>query len=525
MTTNSPVLPTVPSEQDHSHCFIDPSGDALIRRDLHGPDHLEALARQLAKASGTAHAGTRGRHLLRDEVRTGRELKAAHRLIQAAFRRGESNGPESEWLLDNFHIIEDSLREVREDLPRGYYQQLPKLSEGPLAGYPRVFALSLSLIAHTDSGLDEDHIFRFVQAYQSVTPLTTGELWAVPIMLRVGLLENLRRLSRHILQSWHERQRAAQLVQNANRYLEQHNIAHPQSLEEKVWEELCASFQATLHDPFVVHLMELLRDHAVLGKIGLDWLERQLSGQATDADQVFRRESQRLAVNQVCVGNCVTSLRLLSALDWNLFFEKVSPVEKVLRDDPAGVYPRQDFATRDRYRRTIEKLGRGSKVLEQEIAKRSVEMARRAVTPDTPHETGTTGATDTSRSHVGYFLLGKGQAELATAISYRPRLRDRLLDTVLRHPFWFYLGPVSFILLVLLGRPSWRRGPVFSRHSGSDPARVRRAVARQRSGHRSGQLFRDRVATAARATQTGLQKRHPRRLCYLCGHADHVDPC
>ena len=457
MTTSSPVLPTVPSEQDHSHCFIDPSGDALIRRDLQGPDHLEALARQLAEMSGTARAGQRGRHLLRDVVRTGRELKAAHRLIQEAFRRGESTGPETEWLLDNFHIIEDSLREVREDLPRGYYQQLPKLPAGLLAGYPRVYALSLSLIAHTDSGLDEDHIFRFLQAYQSVTPLTTGELWAVPIMLRLGLLENLRRLSRHILHSWQERQQAAQLVQKANRHVEPHNGSPARPIEERVRGELCSSLENTLHDPFVVHLMELLRDHAALGKVGLDWLERQLCNQATDADQVFRRESQRLAVNQVCVGNCVTSLRLLSALDWNLFFEKVSPVEKVLREDPAGVYPRQDFATRDRYRRTIEKLGRGSRVLEQDIAKRpAVENWLNEV-----HRQPRPGAHSLPRERLllptprGAMLVtfwwARDRRNLPRLrLSYRPRLRDRVFETVLRHPFRVYFGSFSFLFLLAL---------------------------------------------------------------------------
>src|SRR5205085_10882340 len=131
-------------------------GEELIRRDLHGPDHLEALARQLAEASVLAPQEQRGQPLLRHFMRTGRKLKQAHQQIRAVCRRQETIGPETEWLLDNFHIIEESLREVRQALPQGYYTKLPKLAVGPLAGYPRVYALTLSLIAHTDSGLDED---------------------------------------------------------------------------------------------------------------------------------------------------------------------------------------------------------------------------------------------------------------------------------------------------------------------------------------------------------------------------------
>ena len=119
--------------------------------------------------------------------------------------------------IDNFHIIEDSLREVRRDLPPGYDEQLPKLSVQPLGGYPRVYALALALVAHTDSELDETRIARFVRAFQEAAPLTIGELWALPTMLRLVLLENLRRLSEKMIWRWEERRRAERWVKSADR--------------------------------------------------------------------------------------------------------------------------------------------------------------------------------------------------------------------------------------------------------------------------------------------------------------------
>ncbi len=391
------------------------------------------------------------------------QLKDAQRRIRAAFRGQENIGPETEWLLDNFHIVEESLREVRQDLPQGFYAKLPKLAAGPLAGYPRVFALSLSLVAHTDSALDEGLLLGFIQAYQGVTPLTIGELWAIPIMLRLALLENLRRLAQHIFQVGHERRLASQLLERVEGFARQRDQSDPNPLAlEKAWQHFFRARPLAGSDSFLVHLLQLLRDHAVLGKSGIDWLQEHLRQHGTDMDQVLRRESHRQAVNQVCVGNCMTSLRVLSALDWNVFFEKVSLVDGVLREDPAGIYARQDFATRDRYRRVIEKLARGSNVQELDIARRAVKMAHREgeapgkATPLPSLPLGSAGALPAHRDpiraqsrtedHVGYYLLGQGRSELTAAIAYRPKWKDRLLDTVRRHPRGVYFGGIGAFL-------------------------------------------------------------------------------
>src|ERR1041385_8892544 len=110
-------------------------------------------------------------------------------------REGRPISPAAEWLVDNYHIVEEQLREIREDLPRSYYHELPKLADGELQGYPRIYSVALELIAHTDSHLDTNTLQRFIRAYQTVAPLSIGELWAVAITLRLALVENLRRLA------------------------------------------------------------------------------------------------------------------------------------------------------------------------------------------------------------------------------------------------------------------------------------------------------------------------------------------
>src|SRR5207237_3249711 len=162
--------------------------------ELFGLDQLAEQARELSAACRNSQPGP-GRPLPRRFADNGRYLRDAHRRIAKAYRRQESIGTDAEWLLDNFHVVAEVLREVQVDLPGTYYAELPKLSEGPSKGLPRVYVLALALIAHTDSSLEEHNVTGYVQAFQSVTPLSIGELWAVPIMLRLGLIENLRRLS------------------------------------------------------------------------------------------------------------------------------------------------------------------------------------------------------------------------------------------------------------------------------------------------------------------------------------------
>jgi cyclic beta-1,2-glucan synthetase len=392
-----------------------------LQGDLYGLANLEVHARRLAEACRTTGTG-RGDHLLRRFVRNGAELTQAYRHIAASAARGEPISPDAEWLLDNFHIIEETLREVRHDLPRGYSNQLPKLMAGPLTGLPRVYLLAMELIAHTDSSLDENRITRFVQAWQPVAPLTIGEVWAVPTMLRLGLIENLCALARQMVQTWDARRKGEAWAQR----LQAESLPEP----------------ATLHthpdwtDPCVVRLAQALRDRGPEGCPVVEWLERLLEHRGVCAEEVLWREHRRQATSQVSVGNCVTSLRLLSNLDWTVFFERISVVEAVLRRDPAAIYARQDFATRDRLRRLVERLGRGSTLDEVAVARRALALAERGG--------------PSPRDHVGYYLDGPGRPELEAEVEYRPRLGHCLLRGILRHPGAVYSLSLATVGLVLL---------------------------------------------------------------------------
>ncbi len=227
--------------------------------------------------------------------------------------------------------------------------------------------------------------------------MTIGELWAVPTMLRLGLIENLRRLAEQMLAGWGERAKAelwvAPLREAAARASAESGHALP-----------ALTPLPRISDALVVRALQVVRDAGP--PAAFEFLKADLSGRGINVAEVVRRENQRQAVNQVSVGNCVTSLRLLAALDWATFFERTNLVDPVLRQDPAGAFASQDFATRDRYRQAVEKLGKHGRFTEVEVVRRALELAR--------HATAEPG------NHVGYYLIGHGADALKAEVALSP---------------------------------------------------------------------------------------------------------
>ena len=190
--------------QDTSLCFTDflhilrrstdRLNDHIVQEEVFSVERLELYASYLAREF-TLGETTGVRYLLAGLKKNGRQLLSAYLQLTQVFRAKEAVSPAAEWFVDNFHIVEDQIREIKQDLPKNYYDELPKLSSGELKGYPRVYGIALAVIAHTDSRLDVETLTRFIRSYQQSAPLTIGELWATTITLRIALVERLTPLA------------------------------------------------------------------------------------------------------------------------------------------------------------------------------------------------------------------------------------------------------------------------------------------------------------------------------------------
>jgi cyclic beta-1,2-glucan synthetase len=394
--------------------FAAPAEDP-IRAELFGIERLEQHAASLATAQSVTKRPKAGRQLAKRLQENGRVLLEAYRTTAAAVREERAITPAAEWLVDNFHIVEEQIREIRADLPRGYYRQLPKLAAGPLEGYPRVYGIAWAFVAHTDSRFDPLMLAKFVQAYQHVQPLTIGELWALAITLRIVLVENLRRGAEIIMRSRAARQRADLIADR---------LLGVGGHEAESTDTVLKGFDQTpLPRAFAVELVQRLRDQDPKVMPALLWLDQRLLAQGTSADEIVRAEHQAQGAMNVTVRNVITSMRFMSAADWAEFFENVSQVDAVLRAN--SNFAAMDFPTRDRYRHAIEELARGSGHTEIEVAQMSVAAAQRAAPAD-PHRDEVTVRRE---QDPGYYLISRGRRQIEREIGFRAPLSERLVRT------------------------------------------------------------------------------------------------
>ncbi len=410
---------------------IDPSPPPLF-----SPEQLESHALALAAQQTLAADPRRARPLLPRLDEGAARLEEAYQYLSIIARSDPQPVASEDWLRDNYHVVQDQVREVRQDLPRQFYLELPKLAQGPHEGYPRVYVIARELIAHTAGRFDIETLVDFVTAYQRVAPLSIGETWAIPIMLRLGLVEELRRLVDGVVAARRSREQARKW----ETALTAGGSSRGRDLDRLLQAEVEAS--GRLSAAFVVELLQWLRDQPASAGPAWQALQRALGAQNDSPEELLRLEHQREATDQLTIGNVITSMRLLSAIEWPVFFDRVSMVEQILKNDPAGAYATMDFPTRDRYRHSVEQLARGStaKASELVVAEQAVALSRTAQERDPAND---------RRHHVGYYLISRGRFELEQAVGYPPRARERLARFFFDYPVLGYPGTIA--LLIALG--------------------------------------------------------------------------
>ena len=443
-----------------------PQVDQPIRAEVFGIERLEGHARTLARAQRVVEKTTRGRKLLPRVRQNWRALLGAYRDIVAAARGKREITPAEEWLLDNFFVVEEQLREVRDHLPRSFYRVLPKIAEGHLEGYPRVYGLAWAYVAHTDSRFELDTLRRFVRAYQGVQPLRIGELWAVAIHLRVALLENLRRLSEEVIRTRRARARADEV---ADRLLGL--SGRPRERVEDVLADLGTD---PLDSAFAVQLVQRLRDQPASIMPAVDWLHANLAAQGTSPNEVVTQAHQAQAAANITVRNIITSMRRISSIHWPDFFETVSLVDESLRSVPG--FAAMDFATRDRYRSQVEALSRRSNHSELEVTREAVLLAGEARRERDRERASPAGGSSRGPAGVGgegedgggggrldvpehpaedpgYYLVAGGRYAFEKHLGYRVAWRTRLGRAFRSHAVGGYFAAIAVLTTIILSGP------------------------------------------------------------------------
>lgn len=395
---------------------------------------LEEHARRLAalftiaprpRGSGRAHLRQLQEHM--------HALRAVY-VALADDARHEPMAPAAEWLLDNFHIISAAARDIHHDLPPSFFRRLPRIASDEFAGLPRIYALALELIGSSAGRLEAQRLQRFISAFQTVTPLTMGELWAWPSALKLALFDHLR-LRADGLAAARTHRLAADRLASAFEAAPARGHAWPEPV----------------HHAFVTRLLQRARVHGPSAPALQRKLDEALASRAQTIEDAIRAEGQHQAAEQAAMANLIGSLRLIATFDWSEFFENVSLVEQVLQRDPAGVYGRMDFRSRDRYRHAVEDLAAPTGEGQLLLALKSVECARQVYVK----------SPDARAAHIGYHLIGAGRRQFERSIAWEPGVLQRLRRLFFGYATLVYLGTIAVGTALLVGPAvvyAWRHG-------------------------------------------------------------------
>lgn len=398
---------------------------STIKAELFSVDQMERYGHRLARSHKLATRKT-PYHLLKRLDDNERVLaESCHQLSNG---KKTSMTPAGEWLLDNYYLIEEQIRVVRHHLPKTFGRGLPQLAAPH--NCPRIYDIAAEAIAHGDGRWDPESLTRYVAAYQKETNLTLGELWALPGMLRLALIENLRRVSVEVAQAQRERNLADNWVTKMLESAEK----DPANLIVVIADMARSNPPRT--SAFVAELVRRLQGHGTMLALPLNWVEQRLAEVSMTSEDLIHRFNQQLAVSQLSVSNCIAGLRQLGEMDWAEFVETMSQVDQALREDPAGVYPMMHFDTRDHYRHIIEMLARHSSHNEVQVARQVLNMAR--VAAENP-------ACDPRLHHIGYYLINDGRPELEQQLGVQLGRITQLRHALSQAPLLSWLGSLSLI--------------------------------------------------------------------------------
>ena len=404
-----------------------------LRAELFSSDQMERFGKALAHSHKLSTKPSKD-HLLKRLAKNEIILHEVRKLLVDSIKRKYQITPAGEWLIDNFYLVEEHIRNAKIHFPKDYSEDLPQVTGGSSVGQTRVYDIALQIISHSDGRIDIGCMSGFLKAYQGVANLQMGELWAIPIMLRLALIENLRRVSARIAidrvdgnlaDYW-----ARQMIETAE--------IDPRNLILVVAD--MARSSPPMSSAFVSELTRHLRGRGPDLALALYWIEQQLSETGWTSEELINAEIQKQAADQLSVSNSIASLRLLGAMDWREFVEEHSIVEKTLREDPAGTYGQMEFSTRDRYRHAVEYISKKSKLTEYEVARLAIKLAQESVEKK---------AGDEYSSHVGYYLIGSGYRKIKQLAGMRLPLQRKLREALTGYIFPLY---IFFIALLTVGQ-------------------------------------------------------------------------
>lgn len=343
--------------------------------------------------------------------------------------------PAGEWILDNFYIIDETVKTVTKELTLKKYTNFLGIANGPYAGFARIYVLASEIVAYTDGKINGKNLEVLLKAYEDKKTLSMDEIWNINTFLRVALIENIREACEKIysaqLQKYKVENIIERLVENKSKdELQFKNIGE---YKTKVIE------QGEMKYPFIEYMSYRLKQYGKKAYPFLNILEEQVNKMGTEISEVIKKEHFDIAVRKVSVGNCIISIKNINRINMIEIFEKINGVEEILKKDPVKVYSKMDYKTRIYYRNKLKEISKKTKISEIYIARKCLELS------SIEYEKSNMDSNN-KKAHVGYYLIADGEPKLLEILQNKKVPRQNNM-----HKAQKYITALAVVTIVLAG--------------------------------------------------------------------------
>ena len=330
--------------------------------------------------------------------------------------------PAGEWLLDNFYIVEKNAKTIIKDMTLKKYTNLLGIANGINKGYARAFVIAKEIISYTDGKIDGESIEGFLKAYQSKKTLSMDELWNIVTFLQIALIEKIRSVCEKIYLSQMQKRKVEGIVLRLVEFKQDYPFKNNKKI--KIEDTSDSKY------PFIEYMSYRLKKHGKNGYGYMEILEEQVNKMGSNILECINREHYDIASKKISIGNSINSINMLSRLNYVKIFDNINGVEDVLKKDPANIYEKMDYKTKEYYRNSIETISKCTKISELYIAKKCVELA-------------SNNNENIKKNHVGYYLIGKGRNTLVSKILNKKEKKKGKCK-----PLFFVVGCTTLSIIV-----------------------------------------------------------------------------
>lgn len=333
-------------------------------------------------------------------------IEKTYNLLNEHIKKNIEIHPAGEWLLDNFYVIEETVKKIKKEMPLKKYKELPGIANGTYEGFARIYLIASEIASYTDNKIDDETLKIALLAYQKQKNLNMEEIWNLWVFLEIAIIENIRAVCEKIMQAQIQKYKVESIIERLVEKKEETRFKSPK-----------ISFRSNylkneMKYPFIEYMSYKLKRFGKKGIAYLNILEEEVKKTGITIPEAIKKEHFDIAMQKVLIGNSITSIKEISRINFLMLFEEINGVEEILKKDPANVYSKMDYRTKAYYREAIKKLANKTKISENYIANKVLELARENLEEE-------------KKSHIGYYLIDEGYNELIKRLNANPKLMHK----------------------------------------------------------------------------------------------------